>query len=76
MKRDTLYLVSAPIREQFVFLLHYICRSKKIKRFISDTGFQMTAPSVSHNLLAHPELDRTKPAEPFLRTFRIVKINE
>lgn len=76
MKRDTLYLVSAPIREQFVLLLHYICRSKKINRFISDTGLQMTAPSVSHILPAHPELDRTKPAKPFLRTFGIVEINK
>ena len=76
MKRDTLYLVSAPIREQFVLLLHYICRSKKINRFISDTDWQMTAPSVSHIFLAHPELDWTQPAKPFLRTFRIVKINE
>lgn len=76
MKKDTLYLVSAPIREQFVFLLHYICCSKKINRFIFDTGLQQTAPSVSHIIPAQPELDRTQPAEPILRTFRIVKINE
>ena len=76
MKRGTLYLVSAPIQEQFVLLLHYICRSNKINRFIFDTVRQLTAPSVSHILPAHPELDRTQPAEPFLWTFRIVEINE
>ena len=74
MKRGTLYLVSAPIREQFVLLLHYICRSNKIKRFIFDTVRQLTAPSVSHIFPAQPELDRTQPSEPFLRTFSIVKI--
>ena len=74
MKRDTLYLVSAPIREQFDLPLHYICRSNKINRFIFDTARQMTAPSVSHILPAQPELDRTQPAEPFFRTFSIVKI--
>lgn len=76
MKKDTLYLVSAPIREQFVLLLYYICHSNKINRFIFDTVRQMTAPSVSHIFPAHPKLDRTQPAEPFLRTFRIVEINE
>ena len=76
MKKDTLYLVSAPIREQFVLLLHYICHSNKINRFIIDTARQMTAPSVSHIFPAHPELDRTKPSKTFLRTFRIVEINK
>ena len=76
MKKDTLYLVSAPIREQFVLLLHYICHSNKSNRFIIDTARQMTAPSVSHIFPAHPKLDRTQPAKTFLRTFCIVEINK
>lgn len=76
MRKDTLYLVSAPIRKQFDLSLHYISRSNKVKCRISDTAGKLTAPSVSHSFLPHPVFHGTEAAEPLLGPFRVVKHNE